>query len=375
MRRADGRVTIAHVVHRFGMGGLENVLVSLVDHLPSERFAHVVIALTEDERGRESFRHSDVEVIALHKREGKDLGVWWRMFTTLRRVKPDILHTCNIATLEMVVPAWLAGVSRRLHAEHGRDIYDLDGSNRKYRLFRRLLSPWVECFIPVSRDLERWLVEDVGIDRSHVKPIVNGVDPDRFQPVSSGLERGSRDAYSIVSVGRLSAVKDQIGLIRGFDRMMALLPEERRVCVSLTIVGEGPERSALEERRDRSPNCAQITLAGARDDVPEVMRRCHLFVLSSLAEGTPLTVLEAMACGLPVVATAVGGVPDLVHSGKTGQLVPPGDPERLAAALVSYVQDGEKSQRHGEAARKRVEQTFDLNLTIRKYQDLFLSSH
>ena len=367
---------IAHVVHRLDVGGLEMVVVNLVNHLPRDRFDHVVISLTECGPFRERITRPGVAVHTLGKVEGKDPGVWMRMYRLLRRLQPDAIHTCNLAAMESVLPAAFAGVPVAIHAEHGRDSYDMDGSNRKYLLLRKLLTPFIDCFVPVSRDLETWLLGRVRVPESKMRLIVNGIDLDRHPVRPGGRERLPREGFShpdrfvIGAVGRLDPVKDQANLLRAFAHLNRRLARGREI-LRLVLIGDGPERDEIGRLAEELGVADQLWITGWRDDVPRLLRGLDLMVNPSLAEGTPLAILEAMAVGLPVVATRVGGVPDLVAEGETGTLAPPGDPEALAWAMAGYLLDPANVARHGAAGRRRAERLFDLRRMVADYAELF----
>ncbi len=367
---------VAHIIYRLEIGGLETVVVNLVNRLPRDRFRHAIICLTGYGTFRERIDHPDVTFHSLGKVEGKDPKIWFRMWRLLRRLKPDIVHTCNLAAMESVLPAAFAGVPVAIHAEHGRDSYDLDGTNRKYLLLRQLLSPFVDCFVPVSRDLESWLIKRVRVPESKIRLIVNGIDLTRHPPRGGPREPLPREGFApagtfvIGTVGRLWPVKDQANLIRAFAHLNRRLARGREI-LRLVLIGDGPERSSVQRLAEELGVADQMWITGWREDVPALLRGLDLMVNPSKAEGTPLTILEAMAVGLPVVATRVGGVADLVDEGVTGSLAPPGDSEALAWAMVGYLLDPANVVRHGAAGRKRAEELFNLERMVAEYQELF----
>jgi len=350
---------IAHVIFHFGVGGLENGIVNLINHMPADRYRHAIVCL----KGFTDFRHritrKDVEIVALNKREGNDLSMHLRLYRTLRRLRPDIVHTRNLAAMEGQLAALLAGVPHRVHGEHGRDMSDLDGSNARYRLLRRALRPLVHRFTAVSRDLEHWLARDIGVPAARVTQIYNGVDSERFRPRSGRRRIGPEgfagdDSIVIGSVGRMAAVKDFPRLAEAFVQLLTRVPDGRRR-LRLAIVGEGESRAACQAIL-RDAGAADLAwLPGERADIGKLMPAFDVFALPSLGEGISNTILEAMSCGLPVVATKVGGNIELVRDGATGRLVVPGDARALADALAPYCTDPALRRRHGGAARAVVE--------------------
>ncbi len=367
---------VAHVIHRLDVGGMENGLVNLINHLPPESYRHAIVCMTDYTEFSRRIRRDDVSLHALHKREGKDIGVHGRLWKLLRELKPDIVHTRNLATLEAQATAALAGVRLRVHGEHGWDVGDLDGTRSKNRRLRWLFRPLVHQYIALSRHQLEYLTSAVGVDPGRLNHVCNGVDTDRFQPQGKGspssLPEGFAPPGSLVigAVLRMQAVKAPLDLARAFvdlrDRQPEHFPRLR-----LVMVGDGPLRSAVQQLLTEAGVGEQVWLPGARDDIPALMAALDLFVLPSLAEGICNTVLEAMACGLPVIATNVGGNPDLVREGETGVLVPPGQPDILANQMMAYAGDPERRRREGRAARARAETEFSIDAMVNGYMRIY----
>ncbi|MBF0125968.1 MAG: TIGR03088 family PEP-CTERM/XrtA system glycosyltransferase [Magnetococcales bacterium] len=363
---------MAHILYRLDIGGLESVVAEIVNRLPQDRFDHAIISLTEITPFRERLHHPRLSLHALHKKPGKDLLVWFRLWRLLRQLQPHLVHTCNLAAMEAVIPATLAGVKATLHAEHGRDSYDPDGTNPKYLLLRRLLAPFVDGFIPVSQDLEQWLTDEVGVSPAKIHRIINGVALGEGSRLTGRLplpKAGFAPPRALVigTVGRMWPIKDHLTLVAAFARLRQLAPDRE---VRLVMVGDGPQRTLVEQRIAQLDLGERVWITGWRADVRELLLGMDLFVLSSLAEGTPLTILEAMAAALPVVATRVGGVPDLVIPRQTGTLVPPDDPEAMARAMALYL-DATLAATQGAAGRERVERHFSMEGMVAAYRRLF----
>ena len=372
-----GRIPlIAHVVHRFDVGGLENGMVNLLNRIPPDRYRHAVICLDAFTDYRHRISRSDVSFHALHKRPGKDPALYLRLWRLLRQLRPDLVHTRNLSALEGQLVAALAGVRARVHGEHGRDVFDLHGANRKYNVLRRALRPLVGRYIAVSKDLADWLVDRVGVEQGRVEQIYNGVDAERFRPRVEGFRAvGPAGFFTggeviIGTVGRMAAVKDHLLLVRAFIELVATGPEMRR-CARLIIVGDGPQRAECLALLAQAGAESLAWLPGERDDVPELMRTFDVFALPSLGEGISNTVLEAMATGLPVVATRVGGNPELVEEGVTGMLVPAGAHRPLAMALRTYVDDVALARRHGANGRKLAEERFSIDAMVAGYLSVY----
>jgi sugar transferase (PEP-CTERM/EpsH1 system associated) len=356
---------IAHIIYRLDVGGLENGVVNLINAMPAERFRHAIICLTDFSDFRKRIRRPDVQVFALKKRDGKDLGSYWRLFRLLRSLAPEIVHTRNLATLDYQVVAALASVPGRIHGEHGWDMIDLDGTNRKYNLLRRFMRLFVLRYIPLSVELDGWLRETVHVSPERITRIYNGVNTERFAPARRELLAPDRPIV-IGTVGRMQTVKDQPTLARAFVRLNEMFPSLRGR-LRLTMIGDGALRKDVQRVIEQAGLQQQVNLPGACEDVPGQLRAMDIFVLPSIAEGISNTILEAMATGLPVVATRVGGNAELVVEGETGLLAPPSDPDALAKAIGMYVADPALARRHGAAGRNRVLRDFSMDRMLRRY--------
>lgn len=367
---------IVHVIHRLGTGGMENGLVNLINHMPRGRYRHAIVCLQGYTDFRRRLQREDVEIYDIQQREGHDFGAYRRLYATLKALKPDILHTRNLSALESQAIGALARIRGRVHGEHGRDIYDLHGRNRKYNLLRKAIRPLVGRYIAVSRDLAGWLHDTVGVPSHKITQIYNGVDSMKFHPRTGDRAPIGPPGFAsgadiiIGSVGRLAQVKDYPTLIRAFHRLRELWPEGF-VRLRLIIVGDGPARAECERLVAETGLAGQVWLAGDRSDVAELMRGMDLFVLPSLGEGISNTILEAMASGLPVVATHVGGNPELVEDGKTGKLAPPGDAAALAQGMLEYAQDSSRLQAHGRAAREVIDARFSMAAMVAGYLGVY----
>lgn len=374
--KTDSRPLVAHVLHRFDTGGLENGVVNLINRLPAERFRHAVIALTEITEFSRRIQRDDVQLIALNKPPGQGFWMFPRVRGLLRDLQPAIVHTRNLGALEMTLPAAWAGVPVRIHGEHGWDMNDPDGLSRKFRLARRIYRPFVHHYVALSRHLERYLVDHIGAAPQRVAQLYNGVDAERFRPRDgdrvpiAGSPFTSPELWLIGTVGRLSPIKDQVMLARAFVRARELAPAARER-LRLVIAGDGPLRAEIEQVLRDGGVQDLAWLAGDRTDVPAVMHGLDVFALPSIAEGISNTILEAMASALPVVATNVGGNAELLADGVTGRLVPPRDVDTMAKALLEDFHQPEPARERGRRARLEVERRFTLDGMVAAYGDLY----
>lgn len=363
---------IVHLIHQLDVGGLENGLVNLINNLPPDRYRHAIVCMKDHSDFARRIRRPGVEIISLNKRDGKDWAHYFRLFRTLRQLHPLLIHTRNLSSLEGQLLAAAAGVRLRVHGEHGRDMQDLYGRNLRYRLLRKLLRPLIGHFIAVSKDLEAWLVGTIGARPQRVTHIRNGVDSVLFHPrLGPPATVGptgflGEDSFVIGSVGRMVEVKDYMALVHAFLLLLAE-DEMAQAQMRLMIIGDGPCRQPCLDLLYQAGVSHLAWLPGSRDDISQLMRTMDVFALPSLAEGTSNTILEAMATGLPVVATAVGGNADLVQSGWTGTLVPARNPEMLADAIGAYYRIPGLAAHHGAHGRRRVLAEFSLTAMADAY--------
>ena len=367
---------IVHIVHRFDTGGMENGMVNLFNTLPPDRYRHTVVALTDYSDFRHRITAQRVDFHALNRAPGHGLGWTVRLWKLLRRLKPDLVHTRNLAALEAQFVVAAAGIRATVHGEHGRDVFDLYGQNWKYNLLRRAARSFVSNYIAVSRDLATWLRLAIRVPPRKIHQIYNGVDSDKFHPRqgarSNILPPGFADGQAVVfgSVGRMAEVKDYPMLVRAFIHLVQQQPELSGRA-RLVIVGEGQTRRACQNLLDEAGMANLAWLPGERHDIAAVMQAFDVFVLPSRNEGISNTILEALASGLPVIATAVGGNVELVEDDVNGLLVKPGDPEDMAQALLGYLHSPARIAEQGQQARMHAEQRFSIPAMAEAYASVY----
>ena len=354
---------VVHAVYSFGTGGLEKGIAMLVNGA-SPGIEHVVLCMHQS-GDSENLLPPGTKVLGLGKPAGNSIRFLAKLRGAVRELAPDVVHTRNWGGVDAIVAARAAGVPTVVHGEHGWGMDDPDGASPKRRLTRRLLSPLVTEFTCVSKQIEGWLRGQVG-PRKRITQIYNGVDASKYRPRSGArvalAEVGiPEDAPVAVIVGRLDPIKDHPTLFSALAEVRRELPDAR-----LLVVGDGPERARLAGLAGPG-----VHLLGNRHDVSALVAESDLFVLSSLNEGISNTILEAMACAVPVVATRVGGNPELVEDGLTGRLVPARDVVALASAMLAYLGDRETARAHGRRGRLRVEDEFSIAAMVRGYEQVY----
>jgi sugar transferase (PEP-CTERM/EpsH1 system associated) len=372
-----GQRHVLHLVYRFSTGGLENVVVQLVNGLDHTRFRHTVVALTTiDAAFASRVLRKDVEFIALNKAPGQPFKMYPAMLKLLRKVQPDVFHSCNLAALEFAPIAALAGIPLRIHAEHGWDVADPDGSNRKYQWLRKLYQHFVHQFVVVSKQLQDYLLVKIGVPAARVQLIPNGVDTSKFRPrlehddPASGFPFNRKEHFVIGTVGRLERIKNQPLLARSFVALVQA-HEGRAAGLRLAIVGAGPLREEVQQILRDADMEDRLWMPGVRGDVAEVLRSLDCFVLPSLSEGTSCTLQEAMACGIPLLATDVGGNRQVLADGALGVLVPSESVPHMKDALEQIWKDRGYASPESSTGPAYIKKHFALDLVLNRYGALF----
>jgi glycosyltransferase involved in cell wall biosynthesis len=332
---------------------MERLLTEFARH--ADRFRFALRFFTLGSRGpiADELESSGWPVTALGMRPGVTPSMVYRLARLFLHEAIDVVHTHNTKPLLYAAPAArLAGVSAVIHTRHGQRHGATPLQDRMFKLATRC----ADRLICVSHDSAA-LCSAGGIDTARIRTIWNGIDLDRF-PFT-----GPAHAGPAVFVGRLSREKDVATLLKA-----AAIVATRHPSFRLMIAGSGPCAAELHELMETLSIGKVVRFLGAISDVPALLRSASVFVLPSLTEGLPVTVLEAMASGLPVVATRVGGTPEAVEDGRTGLLVPPGDPARLADAILSVLSDPAAAHDMGTQGRRRAAELFDARRMVSCYE-------
>ena len=361
-------LSIAHVLSSFGVGGQECVALDLATLQLAAGHQVRVLSLAEPPDGpmAQRFRAIGASIETIPKRgPSLDPTLALRVAQSVSKARVDIVHTHNPAALVYGAPAaTLAGV-RSVHTKHG---LNPDSSRRMW--LRRVASSMVDAYVAVTPTLARVAVERHECDSTRLHVISNGIDTARFAPNVAARQRVRSElgipenAWVVGTVGRLAPEKNQGLLIDAVEPML----DPRR---HLVIVGDGPAREALAERARGTLRPDLIHFTGARPDVENLLASFDAFALTSESEGLPLVILEAMAVGLPVVATAVGGVPDVVQPGKTGFLAPASDRIALMKELLLLATRSELVAKVAAAGRSMVLERHSKEHMARDYDNLY----
>lgn len=351
------RIRVAHVTLSLGIGGQEKLLTEFARHADRDRFDLHFVGLGFRGPVGEEIESLGWPVTVLEQRPGLRPAMILRLAAVFRQMKPDVVHTHDIKPLLYAAPAArMARVPALVHTKHCSQLPNLTS---RQNALGCLAARLVDEFVCVSQDSARQTVAQ-GFAARRLRVIHNGIDLERFP------YRGPNPAGPVATVARLSPEKDVENLIRA-----VALAGERHPALRLVIAGDGECRSSLEHLCRALGLQPRVEFLGEVRDIPALLARCRLFVLPSRTEGISLTLLEAMASGLPVLATCVGGNPEVVVDGTTGMLVPPNDPAALGRKMLELLEDDRLGRQLALAARQRVEQHFDIRCMVASYQTLY----
>jgi sugar transferase (PEP-CTERM/EpsH1 system associated) len=364
---------VLHVIDRLDVGGTELGIARLIRGL-NGGFHHRVCAI----RG---FNEEFVQTQALagkvclagHSTPGFQLVVG-RLARLMREFKPDVVHSRNWGAIEAIPAARLARVPVAIHSEHGYEVDMLAGLRLHRRILRRMAYTAADVVFTVSKELRDYHARQTWFPAERIRVLPNGVDTAKFCPrpnarVEMRRQLGlAEDCIACGAVGRLVAIKDHFTLLQATKILL-----QCGVPLYLFLVGTGPELVNLQRFVAASPELSErIRFIGLTTDVAALLNALDIFVLPSLSEGMSNTLLEAMAAGLPVLASRVGGNPEIIGEECTSCLFTAGDVADLSARLEHLAKYPVLRQKLGLAARRRVEKEFSLERMIGRYHDLYL---
>lgn len=294
---------VVHLVYSFGCGGLEKVIANLINYSTAYDVEHVIISLTADVSMSEQV-NENVRVIVLNKRSGNDISSHVQLFGLLKKLKPKAINTYNFGTIEYHFVAKMAGVPIQVHSDHGRGGDDPFGKNKLHNIFRKLMANFISEYVVVSYDLYQWISTEINVNRNKLSLLFNGV------AVPEKIASSSAQPKSFVTVGRLDKVKNQKLLIDAFAHAVNTIDGFGNC--QLNIVGDGPLYNELLAQIELLNMKDSIHLLGFRNDITDILSDSDIFVLSSIYEAMPMTILEAMANKIPVICTKVGGISQFI---------------------------------------------------------------
>jgi sugar transferase (PEP-CTERM/EpsH1 system associated) len=373
-RRQGSPLRVLHVLNRLATGGTENVVLRLIDGLDEQIFEHRLAAVRGMDPAFSGLALPGGELLLDGKEDSGFEFLILRLARVMRAYRPHIVHSRNWGTIEAILAARLARVPVAIHSEHGYDLDMLTGLPTRRRIFRRASYRMADAVFSVTRELCDFHARQAWISPERIRVIYNGVDTQRFRPRSS--ERISlrkkfglpQERFIVGTVGRTVTIKDHPTLLRAVESMVL-----KGIDAHALLVGSGPE---LERNRqlvkDSSVLAGRVTFVGSSDEVPDILNTMDAFALTSISEGMSNTLLEAMAAGLPVIATNVGGNPEVVVDGDSGWLFRARDVEALVSRLMSLASDENQRRQLSLAARQRIVERFSLARMLNDYSNLYL---
>jgi glycosyltransferase involved in cell wall biosynthesis len=371
----DGKLKVVTLVDRLGTGGAERLAIQTTARLDPERFDRtlcasrrfdVAISKQHVANALEDLRTAGVRVLGLKRSSAAQVWAWWPLYRLLRRERVDVLHTHKFGSnLWGTVIGRLARVPVIIAHEH---TWSFEGKPWRRIGDREVIARGSTRFIAVSREDRRRMIEIEGIDPSDVMFLPNGIPaPPPATGADVRAELGIAPGAPVI--GTVSVLRPQKALDVLLRATQALLPEFPGLKV--LIAGEGDRRFALEDLAAELGIGDSVMFLGVRTDVPDVLAALDVAVSSSDFEGSPLSVMEFMEAARPIVATRVGGVPDLIEDGVHGLLVEPQDPGAFAAAVARMLRDRDAARAMGERARERRRTEFDIDVMVRRLEQLY----
>jgi L-malate glycosyltransferase len=363
------RLKVMHLVHGLNTGGLENGVVNLCNRLDTSQFAPAICVLKHGEALESRVDSNRVELFEVKRYFGNDPSLPFRLAWQMKRRQIEILHTHSWVTLvEGMAAAKMARVRTVIHGEHGT----MEERPRNVRV-QRWLWPRAAQITAVSASLADRMAQIVGFSRDRIQVIPNGVDTDRFRPLEIGAgclrqQLGLPSQSLLIGmVARLVPVKNHAGVFRALASLRAANVE-----ADLALAGNGPLREELQQLARDLQIQTHVHFLGDIDNVECLLNAIDVFVLNSHSEGMSNTILEAMACSIPVVATLVGSNSELVAEGESGYLVPPDNHIALSQALVELAKYPELRRSMRKTARLQIERQFSIQRMVQGYTDLYL---
>lgn len=364
MEASDVKIHVMQLIISLDIGGAERLAETISTSLPKDKFKVSICGLFGQEGPlAEDLRKKGIPYFFLDAGKFSKVVLFKKFYHLLRQHRVDILQIHGAyLLLNCFLPAKLSGV-RIVYTEHAKQSIT---RLRLVNLAARFFPYWTSKVVCVSENLRQFFIEELRIPEERLLVIHNGVDTKRFWTNKVPFPEDNK-IVCIGCIARLTEPKHHENLLEAFSRL-----EPRRYGLKLLLVGEGEMRSSIEGKIIALGISDIVELAGNRNDVPEQLANMDIFVLPSKREGFPISILEAMAAGKPVVATNVGGVAEVIVSGDNGLIVPPSDPEALQAALKTLLDNPKYARDLAVSGQVTVNNKFSLNQMMNSYESLFL---
>lgn len=360
---------ILFIIWALEVGGAERLLVKLAQKIPREQYVVTVACISRKGVWASELENNGIRVVCFDKRTGFDPLILFRLLSFIRSERPDFVNTYLwTADLWGRLAAILAGVKYIIVTEQNVDVW-----KRWYHiLIDKILFKFTQCAICVSDEVVNYYRDKVGLKETQLKMIPNAIDVSLFDDDDIQYDlRGQLgikvNEFVFTCSARLHIQKAHEVLIGA----VKILRTKQVANFRVLLVGDGPRNHELRALVNAQGLETIISFLGLRQDIPRILLQSDAFVLSSDYEGLSLAILEAMAARLPIVATIVGGNPQVVENGSTGFLVPPRNPELLAEAMECVISNPGLAKQMGVAGRSKVEGTYDIQSVTRQTVELF----
>ncbi len=361
-------IKVCYIIGQLGKGGAERQLYELVKGINREMFEPVVISLSQGGHWGREIQKLNIQVIELQRRKNREFTRLFKLIKILKVIKPDIVHTYmfsansygRVAAFIVRVPFIIA--SERTPGEIGKD-------KNKYRIYiDKLLASFTHGIICNSHKASDSLVKRYSFNAKKVFTVHNGFNVANFLKNNSFNSQKKLAKKVVGTVGRLYPQKNHRLFL---DMAKIVLERSEDESIKFVIVGKGELRDELERYSQSLGIENNVMFMGERNDIPDLLQNMDIFVMTSLYEGMSNAIMEAMAAGLPVVATDAGGNSELVIDGETGFLCPSNDAKVLAGRVARLINDGKEAKRMGENGRKRILNEFGIEKMIKETENIY----
>lgn len=355
------KIKVFHIIPDLGVGGAEKLVLDLCKNIDKNKFDVKVISLFKRTNSiyDNQAEKEGIDIIYLDKKKGIDLSILYKLMSLFKKHKPDVINT-HLYVMSYVLPAAIfTGRKKIVHTVHNVAEKELRDSVKKvmkiaYRYFN--VKP-----IAISNMIKESIESEYKISKKNIKCIYNGVDTTIF----SGENININNNINLISVGRFTKQKNHKMMVEAFSEA---LKENNNL--KLILVGDGLLREETEKLVRRKEICNKVEFRGLKSNICEELKRAHIYISSSLWEGLPITILEAMSCGLPILCTDVGGNKDVVK--ENGILVENNNCEQLTDAILELANDLEKINTMGALSTK-FSKAYDIKNTAKEYENLYNS--
>ena len=353
---------------------MENGVVNIINNMDKSRFSNIICSLTTSDDYQYRISSDRRNIYNINKRDGNDITVPFKIASIIKKNQIDIVHARGWPTyLEGLLAAKLmCWRVKFIYSYHGRTIDDVQYIPKRRLKIQKYLSFFADCIMTLSNEMASEYASMIGINSENIKVIYNGVETDKFSGTNVELESLreelsiKKDDYVVGFVGRIDPVKDLQTLIDAIFIVKADINN-----IKLIIVGDGSEMAKLQNYLIGNGMMNNVIFTGQRDDIGSCLSIMNIYVQPSLYEGMSNTIVEAMAGEKTVLATNVGGTPELINHEVDGILFSPGKPEKLAQHILDLYQNPDKAHSLANKAYRKVIEKFSMFAMIENYEKLY----